>query len=94
MGKNLATAIAALALAAPVSVVMTATAAEARGTYFSSCDALTHHWPNGVAKSRRAAMKQVRQGNSRPAFGPRARSTYWTNESRLDRDNDGTACEN
>lgn len=51
-------------------------------------------WPHGVAKSRTAAARAVRDGYSRPAYGPRARAVYWENHSRLDRDNDGTACEN
>lgn len=67
--------------------------AGAAAPYYSSCDNLHQDWPKGVAKSRRAAAKQVRQGNKRPAYGPRARKIYWENHSRLDADDDGTACE-
>jgi len=41
-----------------------------------------------------AANKAVRDGYSRPAYGPLARSVYNGNYTRLDRDRDGTACEN
>lgn len=85
------------AAALVVSGVSVATAAVS-GTanaapYYSSCDRLHRDWPKGVAKSRRAANKQVRQGNLRPASGPRARAVYRENHSRLDADDDGTACE-
>ena len=83
-----------------VAVVMSASAltlatpqADAAGRYYSSCSALHNDFRHGVAKSYTAAMKQVRQGYGRPAYGDRAQSVYWTNHSRLDRDNDGTACE-
>lgn len=86
------------AAALVVSGVSVATAAvsgtaNAAAPYYSSCDRLHRDWPKGVAKSRRAANKQVRQGNLRPASGPRARAVYRENHSRLDADDDGTACE-
>jgi hypothetical protein len=92
MTKTVRGAVAALALTAPL-LIMT-TPAEAAAPYFSSCDKLTRVWPNGVAKGVVAANKAVRDGYSRPAYGPRARAVYWENHSRLDRDHDGTACEN
>lgn len=85
-------AVAALALAAPLLLVTAP--ADAAAPYFSSCDKLTRVWPNGVAKGPAAAAKAVRDGYSRPAYGPKARAVYWENNSRLDRDRDGTACEN
>lgn len=85
-------AVAALALAAPLLLVTAP--ADAAAPYFSSCDKLTRVWPNGVAKGPAAAAKAVRDGYSRPANGPKARAVYWENNSRLDRDRDGTACEN
>lgn len=90
MTKTLRGAVVALALCAPL---MMTTPAEAAPSY-SSCDKLTRVWPNGVAKGIRAANKAVRDGHSRPAYGPRARAVYWENYRRLDRDRDGTACEN
>ncbi|MBA2953442.1 calcium-binding protein [Nocardioides sp. MAH-18] len=85
-------AVATLALAAPLFLV--ATPADAAAPYFSSCDRLTRAWPNGVAKGRVAANMAVRDGYSRPATTPRAVAVYWENYRRLDRDRDGTACEN
>jgi hypothetical protein len=87
-----AAAVAATALvAAPLSTI--AAPAQA-ATKYSSCSNLTRDFPNGVAKSKAAAAKQVRQGNSRPASGKRAQRVYHANSSNLDRDKDGTACEN
>ena len=85
-------AVAAIAIIAPLLFVTGPS--EAAAPYFASCDALTNKWPNGVARGPVAANKAVRDGYSRPAYGPRAKAVYWENESRLDRDNDGTACEN
>ncbi|GAB2863567.1 excalibur calcium-binding domain-containing protein [Nocardioides pacificus] len=88
-----ATLAALCLLTAPLAVAATAAPAQA-APRFSSCDQLTRVFPNGVAKSKAAAQKQVRNGNSRPAFGKRAKAVYRTNKSNLDRDKDGTACEN
>lgn len=85
-------AAALLSLAAPAAVVATAGSAEAARSY-SSCSALAKDFKHGVAKSRKAANYQVRQGYGRPAYGERARAIYWENYKRLDRDRDGTACE-
>jgi hypothetical protein len=93
MTKTIRAAIAALALSSPLLVATTPADAVA-APYFRSCDALTKKWPNGVAKGPVAAAKAVRDGYSRPATTPRARAVYWENHSRLDRDHDGTACEN
>ena len=49
-----------------------------------------HH---GVAKSRKAALRQVRAGYGMPAYGTLAQEVYARNYTRLDRDKDGTACE-
>jgi hypothetical protein len=67
--------------------------ADAAGTYYSSCAKLTKKYPHGVARSARAAAKQVRQGYGRPATTKKAKAVYKTNHKRLDRDDDGTACE-
>lgn len=94
MKKTISAIIASLALTAPVAVsVATAGPAQAAGKYYSSCDKLHRDFEHGVAKNRRAAKKQVRDGYHRPAFGPKARGVYKTNHSRLDADDDGTACE-
>ena len=85
-------ALAALAVSA-AALTVTVPAAHAEGRYYSSCSALHRDFKHGVAKSRTAAMKQVRAGYGRPAYGDRAKAVYWRNYTRLDRDRDGTACE-
>ena len=92
MTKTFRGAIAALALSAPL-LIMT-TPAEAAAPVFRSCDALTAKWPHGVAKGPVAAAKAVRDGYSRPSTTTLAVQVYWTNYRNLDRDKDGTACEN
>lgn len=98
--RRIASAVAVLALTAPVATTLATTLAAApasasagTGKYYSSCAKLTRVFPHGVSKSRAAAMKQVREGYGAPAYGKKARETYARNKSRLDRDGDGTACE-
>ena len=81
------------ALIIPVGFVATAGSADATTYYYPSCSLLTVKFHHGVSKSRIAALKQVAQGYGMPAYGPLAQKVYWKNHSRLDRDNDGTACE-
>ncbi|MFT3874673.1 MAG: excalibur calcium-binding domain-containing protein [Nocardioides sp.] len=92
---RLAATLTALALTLPgVALVATAEpAGAAEGKYYSSCDKLHKDFKHGVAKSAKAAQKQVRQGYGRPSTTKKAKAVYKTNKSRLDRDNDGTACE-
>ena len=92
MTKTFRGAVAALALTAPLLIVTTP--AEAAAPSFRSCDALTAKWPKGVAKGPVAAAKAVRDGYSRPATTKLAVQVYWQNHGSLDRDKDGTACEN
>jgi excalibur calcium-binding domain-containing protein len=56
---------------------------------FANCDKLHKKWKYGVAKSRKAARKQVRTGHYKPHV---SRAGYRANSS-LDADKDGTACE-
>jgi hypothetical protein len=56
---------------------------------FDNCDQMHKQWSYGVAKSRRAARKQVRTGHYKPRV---SRAGYRANRS-LDADDDGTACE-
>lgn len=58
-------------------------------TDFRNCDHMHRTFKYGVAKSDRAARRQVRTGHYRPAVRPRVYRV--NNES--DADNDGTACE-
>ncbi len=86
--------VTAVLVAVPAVTIGSVTApAEAAGKYYSSCDALHKDFKHGVAKSSQSAAKQVRDGYGRPATGRKAKAVYNTNHSRLDRDNDGTACE-
>lgn len=91
MKRSLALALTAIASTAALSVPVTA---EAAAPKFPSCDALTAKWPNGVAKGPAAAAKAVRDGYSRPNTSKLAVQVYWVNYRNLDRDKDGTACEN
>lgn len=91
MNRSFALAVVAVATTATMLVPATAQAAAPK---FASCDALTAKWPNGVAKSPAAAAKAVRDGYSRPNTSKLAVQVYWTNNANLDRDKDGTACEN
>ena len=68
-----------------VSSAPTGTAAPS----FPNCDSMHKKWPYGVAKSRKAARRQVRTGHYKPRV---SRAGYRAN-SGLDADNDGTACE-
>lgn len=56
---------------------------------FKNCDAMHKKWPYGVAKSRKAARKQVRTGH----YKPRVSLAGYRANSSLDADKDGTACE-
>ncbi|GAA5152995.1 hypothetical protein GCM10023340_34280 [Nocardioides marinquilinus] len=88
-----AIAAAVLTLSTTAVAVAVASPSEAGGLGYSNCDALHRDYKHGVAKSRAAAAKQVRDGYGRPAFGKRAKRVYAVNHRSLDRDGDGTACE-
>ena len=88
----LATVAVAALPAATIAATSPAEAAPAKS--YSSCDKLTRDFSNGVSKSAAAAAKQVRDGYGRPASGKRAQAVYQENKANLDRDKDGTACEN
>jgi hypothetical protein len=60
-----------------------------RATSYANCDALHKRWQYGVAKSRKAARRQVRTGHYKPHV---SRAGYLANRD-LDADDDGTACE-
>ena len=93
MRKRLIGSLTALVLATPAGIALTASSADAATLSYSSCSKLTVKFHDGVAKSRTAAARQVRQGYGVPAYGSLARKVYWQNYRRLDRDRDGTACE-
>jgi hypothetical protein len=93
MRTRLVGSVAALALAAPVSIAINVGSADAASLTYKNCTALTKVYHHGVAKSRATALKQVKAGYHIPAYGSRARKVYWANYKSLDRDRDGTACE-
>lgn len=78
--------ITVLALVAAIAVPATANAATPG---YANCTALRQVYHHGVARSTAAANYQVQQGNPRPAVRP----VVYRNNSSLDRDKDGTACE-
>lgn len=95
VSRRVSVVIAGAFAAGSLMTVSPSTAAPepAAAKYYSSCDNLHRDFKYGVARSRKAANKQVRDGYHRPAFGSKARGIYKANYSRLDRDRDGTACE-
>jgi hypothetical protein len=93
MNQKILGALVAAAIAVPSAAAVTAPAADAVTLYYSSCSKLTVKFHHGVAKSYTAAKKQVAAGYGMPAYGTLAQKVYWKNHTRLDRDNDGTACE-
>jgi Excalibur calcium-binding domain len=56
---------------------------------FDNCTQMHRRWQYGVAKSQRAARRQVQTGHYRP----RVSSSGYRANSSLDADNDGTECE-
>jgi len=57
---------------------------------YDNCDALLRDYPKGVARDVKAAKKAVSSGHPRPRVN---KSVYEINKGDLDRDKDGTACE-
>lgn len=91
--KKLAITIAVGIIAGTGLVTTTVAPAEAAAKKYSSCAKLTKDFPHGVARSNKAAKKQVAQGYGKPAHGNKAQNVYTKNKANLDRDKDGTACE-
>lgn len=69
------------------TLTLTATSAEA--VDYANCDAMHRHFKYGVAKSKRAAARQVRTDHYKPAVRP----AIYRQNSESDADHDGTACE-
>jgi hypothetical protein len=70
------------------TLVLTAVPAHAV-TDYPNCTAMHRVWKHGVARSVKAANKQVRTGHYKPAVKP---AVYRVNNE-SDADKDGTACE-
>src|SRR6478609_5265439 len=88
-----AASVVAVMVATPMTVVAVSESAHAAPKTYPSCTKLHKDFKDGVAKSKKAAKKQVSQGNAMPAYSDRAQKVYWANHTNLDRDHDGTACE-
>jgi hypothetical protein len=76
-------------MAAFLAVTMTGVPNAVAAKSYANCDALHKRWQYGVAKSRKAARRQVRTGHYKPHV---SLAGYRAN-SNLDADKDGTACE-
>lgn len=76
-----------------IGVQMGQSSAAVPAAKYRYCQNLLKDWPNGVAKNKRAANRAVREGFYRPASSAKARKVYRDHHSNLDRDDDGTACE-
>jgi hypothetical protein len=77
-----------IGLAISLALASTPDLAQAVHAY-SSCTAIHRDWAHGVAKSRRAANREVADGYGRPHV---SRRLYRAN-SDLDANGDGVACE-
>ena len=75
-----------LLLAVPFLLV----ASPARAQTFKNCTEVRKVHPMGVAKSSAAAKKQKNQ----PVNNPLVSATIYKTIQKMDRDKDGTACEN
>ncbi len=60
---------------------------------FANCRAWHRHDGHGVARSFRAAERQLLDGHGMPADGRRAHNAYVANHRALDLDHHGTVCE-
>ncbi|MGL5827236.1 MAG: excalibur calcium-binding domain-containing protein [Nocardioides sp.] len=93
MKKCASLAVSLMLAVAAVTTIQVNSASAAPAEKYSSCAKLTKDFPHGVARSKRAASKQVAQGYGRPAYRKKAKRVYRQNRAALDRDKDGTACE-
>ena len=88
-----AASVAAMLAVSCSAVVTVSESASAAPKTYASCAKLHKDFKHGVAKSKKAAKKQVADGLSMPAYSDRAQKVYQANHANLDRDHDGTACE-
>ena len=71
-----------------IPIMLTATAVNAQT--FKNCTEVRKVYPMGVAKSLTAAKKQ----KNYPVNNPLVSATIYKTIQKMDRDKDGTACEN
>lgn len=86
--KRLVGIISASSLA--LGLAVTAPPASAATTKFTSCDQVLKVYPHGISKTKAAADRAVRNGQHRPAVRP---GVYEDSYKTLDRDKDGSMCE-
>jgi hypothetical protein len=95
MKKRLVAVLVAVVIASPMAgtssarVIRSDAASSTAAPSYGNCTQLHHRWRYGVAKTRRAARRQVNSGHYRPTV---SRAGYLANDH-LDADNDLTACE-
>lgn len=90
MRKRIAALLVAGMLVFPATGTSSATPERTpRAPSFDNCDQMHRRWQYGVAKSQRAARRQVNTDHYRPRV---SRAGYRANRN-LDADDDGTACE-
>jgi hypothetical protein len=88
--RRILSLLAAVGLASGLVLVGGAAPAAAEpDTKFGSCKAMRAVDPNGVALTKRAVKRAVKQGYRKPLLCP----TAYAANKRLDRDRDGVACE-
>jgi hypothetical protein len=73
-------------LKSPQNSITPSTSPPSKTASFKNCTAVKKAHPNGVAKSKSAAKKQKKT--------PTVSSKIYSANKKLDRDNDGTICEN
>ncbi len=71
------------------NVVPSPFASWAQDVAYESCTDLRADWPNGVARSEKAAQKISTAGKAKP----RVHADTYTLNTRLDSNNDGVVCE-
>jgi hypothetical protein len=89
--RRVALAVVGTALGTTVAIAVPASAAaEPHPTrVFASCAGVNAEYAGGVARTKAAADRVVRQGHLQPIVCP----TAYAENRRLDRDRDGVVCE-
>jgi hypothetical protein len=85
--RGITAAVTVLALA---TLAVTAPPSEAATTKFTSCAKMLRVYPKGIAKDKKAADRAVKNGQYRPKVAPQV---YRDSYKSLDRDKDGSMCE-
>ncbi len=81
--------LALIAVSIISNVIPSPFASWAQDTAYENCTDLRADWPNGVARSGKAALKISGAGKAKP----RVHAGTYTLNTRLDSNNDGVVCE-